>query len=63
LDTLPEYTPIHESYRASLDLARVGIHIQGVLINQVLKLKDCPPGFAFEHWKMQQHYLAAATTL
>jgi arsenite-transporting ATPase len=63
LVTLPEFTPIHESYRASLDLARVGINIQGVLINQLLKLEDCPPGFAFERWKMQQHYLAAATNL
>jgi arsenite-transporting ATPase len=63
LVTLPEFTPIHESYRASLDLARVGINIQGVLINQVLKRDDCPPGFAFERWKMQQHYLDAAPAL
>lgn len=63
LVALPEFTPLHESHRASLDLERVGIRIQGVLINQVLRREDCPPGFAFERWKMQQYYLGVASRL
>lgn len=56
----PEFTPIHESYRAMKDLERVGIDVQGVLLNFILKKDDCQAGFALERWKLQQHYLHKA---
>jgi arsenite-transporting ATPase len=59
----PEFTPIHESYRAMKDLERVGINIQGLLLNQVLKIEDCQAGFALERWSLQQHYLHKAKEL
>ena len=59
----PEFTPIHESYRAMKDLERVGIKAQGVLLNHILDQKDCQSGFALERWKLQQHYLYQAQDL
>jgi arsenite-transporting ATPase len=59
----PEFTPIHESYRAMKDLERVGIIIQGLLLNQILKSDDCQAGFALERWNLQQHYLYQAKEL
>lgn len=63
LVSYPEFTPIYESYRALLDLERVGINIQGIMLNQVLKQSDCLGGFSLERWKMQQHYLSIAVGL
>ncbi len=59
----PEFTPLHESKRAAMDLARVGIEISGVLINQLLDKKDCGGKFGQARWKMQQHYLHLAKQL
>lgn len=59
----PEYTPLQEGYRAMKDLQRVGIETQGVFINHVLNIKECPEGFAKERWKLQQHYLLKATEI
>ena len=59
----PEFTPLHESHRAMLDLQRVGINVQGVLLNHILRKEDCPEGFALQRWKLQQHYLNDATSL
>ena len=56
----PEFTPIHESYRAMKDLERVGINAQGVFLNHILKDDDCREGFALERWKLQQYYLHKA---
>jgi arsenite/tail-anchored protein-transporting ATPase len=53
----PEFTPLHESKRAAIDLARVGIEISGILLNQLLKKEDCEGEFGQTRWKMQQHYL------
>lgn len=63
LVSYPEFTPIHESYRAMLDLERVGINVQGIILNQVLKQSDCPEGFSLKRWQMQQHYLSVAAGL
>jgi arsenite-transporting ATPase len=59
----PEFTPIHESYRAMKDLERVGIKAQGIFLNQILNRDDCQTGFALERWKLQQHYLHKAKEL
>jgi len=59
----PEFTPIHESYRAMKDLERVGIKAQGIFLNQILKSDDCLTGFAHERWKLQQYYLYKAFDL
>jgi arsenite-transporting ATPase len=59
----PEFTPIHESYRAMKDLERVGINMQGLLLNHILKIDDCQAGFALERWSLQQHYLHKAKEL
>jgi len=59
----PEFTPIHEGYRAMKDLERVGIKAQGIFLNHILKSDDCPTGFAHERWKLQQHYLNKAFDL
>ncbi len=59
----PEFTPLHESHRAMLDLQRVGIEVQGVLLNHILRKEGCPDGFARQRWKLQQHYLNEATSL
>jgi arsenite/tail-anchored protein-transporting ATPase len=59
----PEFTPLHESRRATADLERVGIPMQGVLLNQVLRQQDCPEGFALQRWQLQQHYLQEARRL
>ena len=59
----PEFTPIHESFRAMKDLERVGISIQGLLLNQILKDEDCQAGFALERLNLQQHYLHIAKEL
>ena len=56
----PEFTPIHESFRAMKDLERVGINAQGIFLNNILKSNDCQTGFALERWKLQQHYLHKA---
>ncbi len=53
----PEFTPIHEGYRAMKDLERVGINVQGIFLNHILKEEECNEGFALERWKLQQHYL------
>lgn len=59
----PEFTPLHESHRAMKDLERVGIDVQGVLLNHILRKEDCPEGFALHRWKLQQHYLNEAAIL
>lgn len=59
----PEFTPIHESFRAMKDLERVGIKAQGIFLNNILKSDDCQTGFALERWKLQQHYLHKAQEL
>lgn len=59
----PEYTPLHESKRAAQDLARVGINIAGVLINQVLDQQVLSSDFGKTRWHMQQHYLNRARQL
>jgi len=59
----PEFTPIHESFRAMKDLERVGIKAQGIFLNHILKSDDCQTGFALERWKLQQHYLHKAQEL
>lgn len=56
----PEFTPLHEGYRAMKDLERVGIISQGIFLNNILKSDDCQSGFALERWKLQQHYLHKA---
>lgn len=59
----PEFTPLHESFRAMKDLERVGIKSQGVFLNNILNKEDCPDSFSFERWKLQQHYLQQAKVL
>ncbi len=59
----PEFTPLHESHRAMKDLERVGIDVQGVLLNHILQKEECPEGFAMQRWKLQQHYLHEANGL
>ncbi|MDZ7740859.1 MAG: ArsA-related P-loop ATPase [Bacteroidota bacterium] len=59
----PEFTPLNEGYRAMKDLERVGITVQGVLLNQILHEADCPDDFSRERWKLQQHYLYNAQEL
>ena len=59
----PEYTPLHESKRAAQDLERVGIHIAGVLMNQILRKDECGSDFGQSRWSMQQHYLHQAAQL
>jgi arsenite/tail-anchored protein-transporting ATPase len=59
----PEFTPLHESKRAEMDLARVGIKIQGVILNHVLKSDQCIGAYARSRFTMQQHYLHHAATL
>jgi arsenite-transporting ATPase len=59
----PEFTPIHEGLRAMKDLERVGIMAQGIFLNNTLKSEDCLSGFAYERWKLQQHYLYKASDL
>jgi arsenite/tail-anchored protein-transporting ATPase len=59
----PEYTPLHESKRAARDLARVGIPIAGVLLNQVLREEALASTFGKTRWQMQQHYLRSARQL
>lgn len=53
----PEFTPLHEGFRAMKDLERVGIKAQGVFLNQILNEQDCPDNFSKERWNLQQHYL------
>jgi arsenite-transporting ATPase len=59
----PEFTPLHESKRAALDLARVGIDIQGVILNHVLDADQCNGEYARSRFNMQQHYLHHAAEL
>jgi len=59
----PEYTPLNEGFRAMKDLERVEINVQGVLLNNILNLIDCPDDFSRERWKLQQHYLHTASEL
>lgn len=59
----PEFTPIHESYRAMKDLERVGINAQGIFLNHILSSVDCQSGFGLERWKLQQNYLHKAQDL
>jgi arsenite/tail-anchored protein-transporting ATPase len=56
----PEFTPLHEGFRAMKDLQRVGIYAQGIFLNNILNSEDCQSGFALERWKLQQHYLHKA---
>jgi anion-transporting ArsA/GET3 family ATPase len=56
----PEFTPLHEGFRAMKDLERVGINAQGVFLNNILDEKDCTDDFSKERWKLQQHYLNQA---
>ena len=59
----PEFTPLHEGYRAMKDLERVGIRSQGVFLNNILDKEDCPDDFSAERWKLQQYYLYKAKEL
>jgi arsenite-transporting ATPase len=59
----PEFTPIHESYRALKDLERVDIKPQGIFLNNIIRSEDCLTGFTLERWKLQQHYLYKAQEL
>jgi arsenite-transporting ATPase len=59
----PEYTPLYESKRAARDLARAGIEIAGVLLNQILDQQACDDDFGKARWNMQQHYLHLARQL
>ncbi|MCK7519980.1 MAG: arsenical pump-driving ATPase GET3 [Ignavibacteriales bacterium] len=59
----PEFTPLHESFRAMKDLERVGIQSQGVFLNHILNDQDCTDDFSMERWKLQQHYLYKASEL
>ncbi|MDZ7634373.1 MAG: ArsA family ATPase [Bacteroidales bacterium] len=63
LVAFPEFTPINEGYRAMKDLERVGINASGIFLNNILKSEDCESGFAFERWRLQQHYLHSAREL
>ncbi len=59
----PEFTPLHESFRAMKDLERVGIKAQGVFLNHIISETDCQDNFSKERWKLQQHYLNQAKEL
>ena len=59
----PEFTPLHEGYRAMKDLERVGIRSQGIFLNNILNKEDCPDDFSAERWKLQQYYLYKAKEL
>lgn len=59
----PEFTPLHESHRAAADLLRVGITIQGVVLNQVLAKAHTETPFMQARWRMQQFYLGQARAL
>ena len=59
----PEFTPLHEGFRAMKDLERVGIHAQGVFLNNILKEQECTDKFSKERWKLQQHYLRQASEI
>ena len=59
----PEFTPLHEGFRAMKDLERVGIQAQGVFLNHILNKQDCVDDFSRERWKLQQHYLHQASKI
>jgi arsenite-transporting ATPase len=59
----PEFTPLNEGHRAMKDLERVGITVQGVMLNHILNQDECPDDFSRERWKLQQHYLHTANKL
>ncbi len=59
----PEFTPLHESFRAMKDLERVGIQSQGVFLNHILNEHDCVDDFSMERWKLQQYYLHQAAEI
>lgn len=56
----PEYTPIQEAKRTMDDLALAGIHVQGIIANNVLEIDDSTPDFFRRRYGMQQHYLGIA---
>ncbi|MGZ2370355.1 TRC40/GET3/ArsA family transport-energizing ATPase [Ancylomarina sp. YFZ004] len=60
----PEFTPLNEGYRAMNDLERVGIQVQGIMLNHIFNYEDCNQNpFAMERWKLQQNYLYKAKEL
>lgn len=59
----PEYTPIHEAKRTMDDLTLAGIHVQGIIANNVLELDESTPEFFRRRYEMQQHYLEIAENL
>ena len=60
----PEFTPLNEGHRAMKDLERVGIQVQGIMLNHIFNSEDCNQNpFAMERWKLQQNYLYQAKEL
>jgi len=59
----PEYTPIHEAKRTMEDLTLAGIHVQGIIANNVLEVDETTPSFFRQRYEMQQHYLKIADDL
>lgn len=59
----PEYTPIYEAKRTMDDLALAGIHVQGIIVNNVLEINETTPMFFRQRHEMQQHYLKVADDL
>ncbi len=56
----PEYTPIQEAKRTMDDLTLAGIHVQGIIANNVLEIDNSTPDFFRRRYGMQQHYLGIA---
>lgn len=60
----PEFTPLNEGYRAMKDLERVGIPVQGIMLNHIFNADDCNDNkFALQRWELQQNYLYTAREL
>jgi len=60
----PEFTPLNEGFRAMKDLERVGIPVQGILLNHIFNSEDCNNNsFALQRWELQQNYLNKAKDL
>jgi arsenite-transporting ATPase len=59
----PEYTPIHEAKRTMDDLTLAGIHVQGIIANNVLEIDGSTPDFFRRRHGMQQRYLGLAENL
>lgn len=60
---VPEYSPVYEAKRTMDDLTLAGIHVQGIIANNVLEMDEFTPDFFRRRHGMQQRYLGLAENL